>query len=103
MSGDDRQMPKPVDLTYEYPAEVVRQRAEENAAVQREREAAQARALAAEDLLREVLEALCTRDGLSLESDLDDGEPGPPLRNWARNYELAARLRIGHVFGLREP
>lgn len=50
---------------------------------------------AASALLRDVLEALCRRDGLSLESAAEPGEP-------ARNYELAARLGIGHVFGLRE-
>lgn len=44
-------------------------------------------------LVREILEAACQRDGLSLESGADPGEP-------ARNYELALRLGIGHVFGL---
>jgi hypothetical protein len=48
-----------------------------------------------QDLLRAVLEAVCVRDGLSLESTIEPGEP-------ARNYELAERLGIGHVFGLRE-
>jgi hypothetical protein len=48
---------------------------------------------AAEALAREILEAACQRDGLSLESDADPGKP-------ARNYELALRLGIGHVFGL---
>lgn len=47
-------------------------------------------------IVRDVLEALCRRDGLSLESDAEPGQP-------ARNYELACRLGIGHVFGLREP
>jgi hypothetical protein len=47
------------------------------------------------DLLRETLEAVCERDGISLESYVEPGEP-------ARNYELALRLRIGRVFGLRE-
>ena len=51
------------------------------------------RLTAAEDLIREILEALCRRDGLPLESAVVPGEP-------ARNYELAGRLRIGHVFGL---
>lgn len=45
-------------------------------------------------LVRDILEALCRRDGLSLDSQVAPGEP-------ARNYELALRLRIGHVFGLR--
>jgi hypothetical protein len=48
---------------------------------------------AAAELVREVLEALCRRDGLSLESDVEPGEP-------ARNYELALRLGIGEVFGV---
>jgi hypothetical protein len=53
-------------------------------------------AVAAGDaLIREILEALCHRDGLSLESSVVSGEP-------ARNYELALRLGIGHVFGLGE-
>ena len=46
-----------------------------------------------EDLVRAVLEAVCVRDGISLESAVAPGEP-------ARNYELALRLSIGHVFGL---
>jgi hypothetical protein len=50
---------------------------------------------AAESLVRDILEALCHRDGLSLESAAAPGEP-------ARNYELADRLGIGRVFGLRE-
>lgn len=45
------------------------------------------------DMMRQVLEAVCVRDGLSLESSVNPGEP-------ARNYELALRLRIGEVFGL---
>jgi hypothetical protein len=45
--------------------------------------------------MREVLEAVCVRDGFSLESRVNPGEP-------ARNYELALRLRIGHVFGLAD-
>lgn len=46
-------------------------------------------------LVRDILEALCERDGLSLESNVLSGEP-------ARNYELAQRLGIGHVFGIPE-
>jgi len=42
-------------------------------------------------LVRDILESLCRRDGLSLESTVVPGEP-------ARNYELADRLGIGHVF-----
>ena len=45
------------------------------------------------DLVRAILEALCRRDGLSLESEADPGNP-------ARNYELALRLGIGEVFGV---
>jgi hypothetical protein len=45
------------------------------------------------DMVHEILEAVCMRDGLSLESTVDPGEP-------ARNYELALRLGIGHVFGV---
>jgi len=44
-------------------------------------------------LLRKVLEALCHRDGLSLESDIEPGHP-------ARNYELADRLGIPDAFKL---
>lgn len=44
------------------------------------------------DVLRQVLEALCVKAGVSLTSDCGEGP--------ARNYELAARLGIGHVFGL---
>ena len=52
-------------------------------------------AVAAGDaLIREILEALCRRDGLSLESSVVPGEP-------ARNYDLAIRLGIGHVFGIQ--
>lgn len=47
------------------------------------------------ELVRTVLEAICRRDGISLESTVTPGEP-------ARNYELADRLRIGEVFGLKE-
>jgi hypothetical protein len=46
-------------------------------------------------LLRDILESLCRRDGLGVESAVEPGEP-------ARNYELAARLGIGHVFGLKD-
>lgn len=53
-----------------------------------------ARADAADRLIRDTLEALCRRDGLSLESAAAPGEP-------ARNYELADRLGVGSVFGLR--
>ena len=53
-----------------------------------------ARVQSAETLLRDILEALCRRDGLTLDSAADPGHP-------ARNYELADRLGIGHVFGLR--
>jgi hypothetical protein len=42
---------------------------------------------------RTVLEALAQRDGVSLESDVEPGQP-------ARNYELADRLGIGHIFGI---
>lgn len=47
---------------------------------------------AGDTLVREILEALCRRDGLPLESSVNPGEP-------ARNYELAIRLGIGRVFG----
>jgi hypothetical protein len=47
----------------------------------------------ADRLVRDILESLCRRDGLSLESTVVPGEP-------ARNYALAERLGIGHVFGL---
>lgn len=53
-------------------------------------------AVAAGDaLVRDILESFCRRDGLSLESVVVPGEP-------ARNYELALRLGIGHVFGLKD-
>lgn len=42
-------------------------------------------------LIREILEALCRRDGISLESGFYPGEPG-------RNFELAERLGILSVF-----
>ena len=57
--------------------------------------AEQAAQQAVHGLIRDVLEALCRRDGLSLESAVSPGEP-------ARNYELATRLGIGHVFGIKE-
>ena len=44
-------------------------------------------------LIREILESLCRRDGLPLESSVVPGEP-------ARNYDLAMRVGIGHVFGI---
>jgi hypothetical protein len=47
------------------------------------------------ELVRAVLEAVCERDGISLESAVVPGEP-------ARNYELALRLKIGHVFGIND-
>lgn len=50
---------------------------------------------AADGLVRDILESLCRRDGLPLGSSVTPGEP-------ARNYELADRLGIGHVFGLKE-
>ena len=49
-----------------------------------------------DELVRSTLEALCRRDGISLDSAVTVGEP-------ARNYELALRLGIGHVFGLGQP
>lgn len=48
---------------------------------------------AGDALIRDILEALCRRDGLPLESEVVLGEP-------ARNYELCLRLGIGHVCGL---
>jgi len=42
-------------------------------------------------ITRNILEALCRRDGLSLESSVMPGEP-------ARNYELADRLGIPNAF-----
>ncbi len=50
--------------------------------------------IAGGDVTRRILEALCERDGISLESSVTPGEP-------ARSYELALRLRIGQVSGLR--
>ena len=47
-----------------------------------------------ERIIRDILESLCLRDGLSLESDAEPGKS-------ARNYELALRLGIGHVFGMK--
>ncbi len=60
-----------------------------------ETERLEAAVAAGDALIREVLESLCRRHGLSLESAAAPGEP-------ARNYELAMRLGIGHVFGLKE-
>lgn len=65
----------------------------ERLAAERKRYAANTEA--ADSLIRDILESLCRRDGLSLESTVVPGEP-------ARNYELADRLCIGHVFGLKE-
>jgi tRNA(His) 5'-end guanylyltransferase len=45
-------------------------------------------------LVRDALEALCRQRGLSLDSEAAPGFP-------ARNYELADRLGIGEVFGLK--
>lgn len=42
-------------------------------------------------ILREVLEAVCRRDGVSLESGFYPGQP-------ARNFELAERLGISAAF-----
>ena len=53
----------------------------------------EASAAAGDALIREILEALCRRDGLPMESSVVPGEP-------ARNYDLAMRLGIGHVFGV---
>lgn len=47
------------------------------------------------EILRNVLEAVCRRDGISLESDADPGHP-------ARNFELAERLGIGDAFQTRK-
>ena len=44
-------------------------------------------------IIRDILEALCERDGLPVDSAVEPGHP-------AHNYELAQRLRIGHVFGM---
>ncbi len=76
------------DGIYEYPALVVQQRAQEARHLQ-------ARAEGAEELVAAILMAVCTRDGLSLDSEVDPGTP-------ARNYELMDRLGIGHVIGLGE-
>ena len=53
--------------------------------------AAEARFDADTVIIRDILVALCERDGLSLDSEVDPGTP-------ARNYELALRLGIGRVF-----
>ncbi len=45
-------------------------------------------------LLREVLEEVCKRDGISLDSKVDPGKP-------ARNYELMTRLGIDYLIGLQ--
>lgn len=52
-----------------------------------------ASAEAANAAVRDVLEALCVQQGISLDSAADPGNP-------ARNFELAMRLGIGHVFGI---
>ena len=44
-------------------------------------------------LVREILVALCERDGLSLDSHVEPGSPAP-------NYTLALRLGIAQVFGI---
>src|SRR6185437_282420 len=46
-------------------------------------------------LVREILEAMCRKQGISLESPFDPDEA-------ARNYTLAQRLGIGHVFGISD-
>lgn len=42
-------------------------------------------------ITRSILEAVCRRDGISLESGVEPGKP-------ARNYELADRLGIPDAF-----
>ena len=59
------------------------------------RDQLEAAVAAGDTLIRDILEALCRRDGLSLESSVASGEP-------ARNYELCLRLGIGHVCGLKD-
>ena len=52
-------------------------------------------------LVRDILEALCRRDGLPLTSLIDAGGGNSIMRGEpARNYELAIRLGIGEVFGV---
>lgn len=46
--------------------------------------------------IRNLLEAMCIRDGLSLDSTADPGKP-------ARNYELAERLGIPNAFRTGRP
>lgn len=53
----------------------------------------QDRLAAADRIARDILESLCRRGDVPLESTVTPGGP-------ARNYELALRLGIGHVFGL---
>lgn len=48
---------------------------------------------AVEQLLRDVLEAVAQQQGVSLESQVNPGEP-------ARNYELMDAIGIGHVLGM---
>lgn len=43
-------------------------------------------------LVRDILEALCEKSSISLDSSADPGKP-------ARNYELMDRLGIGHLNG----
>jgi hypothetical protein len=50
-----------------------------------------------DELIRKILEAVCRRDGISLESSIPGAKPGES----ARNYELADRLGIGYIFGLK--
>lgn len=42
-------------------------------------------------IMRNILEAVCRRDGISLESHIEPGHP-------ARNFELAERLGIPDAF-----
>jgi hypothetical protein len=58
-----------------------------------ERQALETAVAASDALIRGILEAVCRRDKLSLDSTVTPGEP-------ARNYELALRLGIEHIFGL---
>jgi hypothetical protein len=45
------------------------------------------------EMIHDILVALCERDGLSIMSEIVPDAPAP-------NFELAARLGIGHVFGI---
>lgn len=42
-------------------------------------------------IIRSILEAVCRRDGVTLDSGIEPGQP-------ARNFELADRLGIGGAF-----